>query len=259
MKVVILCGGKGTRLREKTEEIPKVLVEIGGRPILWHIMKSFSAHGFHEFILCLGHLGQKVKESLIDDNGWKRADCRLQLRSAEGHRLTLLDTPDPWDIVFADTGLETNTGGRIKRIQKYVQDEEFMVTYGDGLSDLDLGRLAAFHRQHRKIATVTAVNPSSTFGIMNLEDDGRVSAFQEKPRLGAWINGGFFVFRREVFDYLDDASVLEREPLQRLARDGQLSAFRHEGFWACMDTYKDNLMLNQMWETGTARWKVWNK
>ena len=259
MTVVILCGGKGTRLKEKTEEVPKVLVEIGGRPILWHIMKMYSAFGFNDFILCLGHLGHRVKESLIEESGWRLGDCRLQVGSPNGPKLTRLDAPEPWDIVFADTGLETNTGGRIKKIQKYIREEDFMVTYGDGLSDVDLGELAAFHRRHKKIATVTSVNPASTFGMMTVERDGRVSAFQEKPRLGSWINGGFFVFRRAVFDYLEETSVLEREPLQRLAGEGELYAHRHEGFWACMDTYKDTVHLNQMWEAGTAKWRVWDR
>jgi len=259
MKVVILCGGKGTRLRERTEAIPKVLVEVGGRPILWHIMKMYSAFGFNDFILCLGHLGGRVKEYFVEDSGWKRADCRLQLGLPEGPKLTQIDTQAPWNIVFADTGQETNTGGRVKKIQKYLQDEEFMVTYGDGLSDLNLTRLAEFHRDHKKIATVTAVNPSSSYGIMKIGKEGLVSEFQEKPRLGAWINGGFFVFRPAVFDYLEEGSVLERDPLERLAREGQLCAYRHEGFWACMDTYKDNLELTHLWETGVARWRVWGK
>jgi glucose-1-phosphate cytidylyltransferase len=259
MKVVILCGGKGTRLREKTEEIPKALVEIGGQPILWHIMKLYSAFGFRDFVLCLGHLGHKIKERLIEDSDWRRVDCRLQLGSPEGPKLTRIDSLEPWNIVFADTGLDTSTGGRIKKVQKYVQDEDFMVTYGDGLSDLNITEVVEFHRRHGKIATVTAVNPASTFGVMSIEKDGCVTAFQEKPRLGSWINGGFFVFRQEVFDYLDEGSALEREPLQRLAGERQLRAYCHEGFWACMDTFKDSLQLNEMWERGEARWKTWER
>lgn len=259
MKVVILCGGKGTRLRESAETIPKALVEIGGRPVLWHILKMYSAHGFGDFILCLGHLGHKVKEYFVQTSGWRGSDCVLQIGPPDGPTLRALDPPEPWTLVFADTGQDTNTGGRIKKVQKYIQDDDFMVTYGDGLSDIDLKALLAFHRQHGKTVTVTAVNPASPFGVMTVEKDGRVTSFLEKPRLGAWINGGFFVFRRDAFDYLDESSVLERAPLEKLAGAGQLCAYRHEGFWACMDTYKDNQALNQMWESGSAPWKVWDR
>lgn len=260
MKVVILCGGKGTRLREQTEYIPKALVEIGGKPILWHIMKMYSAYGFDEFILCLGYLGDKIKQYFLEYNSWRNADFSPQLgQSAEPKIDYLANSTEKWNVIFADTGLDTNTGGRIKKVEKYINNDVFFATYGDGLADLDLVQLLDFHRFHGKIATVTVVNPSSNFGILHLDEEGLVTDFQEKPPLNAWINGGFFVFNRQVFNFLDESSILEKKPLQRLAAERQLIAYKHTRFWACMDTYKDNVELNRLWETGQAKWRIWEE
>lgn len=260
MKVVILCGGKGTRLREQTEYIPKALVEVGGKPILWHIMKMYSAHGFDDFVLCLGYLGDKIKEYFLKYNSRRNADFSLHVgQRAEPTIDCLADSREKWNIIFAETGLETNTGGRIKKIQEYVNDDVFFATYGDGLADLDLVQLLDFHRSHGKIGTVTVVNPNSNFGILHLDEEALVTDFEEKPPLNAWINGGFFVFNRQVFNFLDENSILEREPLQHLAAERQLMAYKHTSFWACMDTYKDNVELNRLWETGQAKWRIWKE
>jgi len=256
MQTVILCGGRGTRLREYTEALPKVLVEVGGRPILWHIMRGFAHHGFNDFVLALGYLGDRIKEYFLDYHGWRGRDLCLRL-GAQGPPEIVGDRED-WSIIFADTGLETNTGGRLKRVQRYVREKTFFATYGDGVSDLDHRHLLEFHRSHGRIATVTVIRPRLTFGIVGLDGGNRVARFSEKPQLDSWINGGFFVFDERVFDYLGEDSVLEREPMERLAADGELMAYRHEGFWACMDTYKDNVDLNNAWACGRAPWRTWN-
>lgn len=258
LPVVILCGGKGMRLQEKTASLPKALIEIGGRPILWHVMKIYAHHGFSRFILCLGHLGHKIREFFAEGYLWQVGDVRLLLRPPHAE-LEWLTQSEAWDITLAYTGEETNTGGRIKRIERYVETEHFFVTYADGLADIDLHGLLSFHMSHGRIATVTTVRPISPFGILTLADDGRVVEFREKPRLDHWINAGFFVFNRGVFEYLGDNDDLERETLVRLAGEGQLMAYKHDGFWACMDTYKDTLILNQLWEGGKAPWKVWEE
>ncbi len=258
MKVVILCGGKGTRLKEQTESMPKPLIEIGGRPILWHIMKVYAAHGFNDFVLCLGYKGQAIKEYFMDYLSWRHHDFSLDLSGKEPNIHLLNHDREQWKITFADTGEETNTGGRVKRIAPLVGDDDsFMVTYGDGVADIDIEKLADFHRTHGRIGTITVVNPPSQFGLVEMEKDGRVSRFREKPPLNQWINGGFFVFRREFFDYLNEDDVLERVPLERLSKDGQLMAFGHETYWKCMDTYKDTVELNELWAGGKAPWKVW--
>lgn len=236
MKVVILCGGKGARLREQTESIPKPLIEIGDRPILWHIMKIYAVCGFNDFILCLGYKAQAIREYFKEYLNHDR---------------------ESWKITFVDTGEETNTGGRIKRIEPYIKEDSFMVTYGDGLIDLDIRRLAEFHRSHGKIGTITAANPPLPFGLLDVDADDRVSRFMEKPFLDRWINGGFFVFRREFFGYMDEDNALEHAPLERLAGEGELMAFRHKGYWKCMDTYKDTVSLNELWASGKAPWKIW--
>ncbi len=234
MKTVILCGGRGTRLGEHGVSVPKALIEIGDRPVLWHLMKLYAHHGLRDFVLCLGYLGDSIE------------------RYFQEH------SDEDWRITFARTGLDTNTGGRVKRIQHHIGDEDlFCVTYGDGLASIDLHALIAFHRQHGKLATLTAVHPRSNFGLIKLDDRNAVTEFEEKPVMKEWINGGFFVFDRRVFDYLDDDCVLEREPLQRLARQRQLIAYQHNGFWKCMDTYKDNVEFNQLWDDGQAEWKLW--
>lgn len=254
-KVLILCGGMGTRLREETEYKPKPLVEIGGMPILWHIMKLYAHCGCRDFVLALGYKGAMIKEYFLNFE-WMSNDFTLDLRSKQERVTYCAHTPEDWAITFADTGLRTPTGGRVSRARRYLDGEYFFATYGDGIADVDLNELLAFHRRRGRIATLTGVHPSSPFGILE-EKDGVVSSFKEKPHLAGMINGGFFVFDRRIFDYLDDEAVLEEEPLRRLAADGQLAVYHHRGFWACMDTYKDVERLNAMWEEGRRPWQVW--
>lgn len=245
MKTIILCGGRGTRLNEMGMAVPKALVPVGGKPVIWHLMRLYTSFGFNEFVLCLGYLQELIREYFggnvrntdefvsVDLDGLK---CRIRL---------------------VDTGQDTNTGGRIKTVEEHADsDERFFVTYGDGLSNVDLRELLDFHLEHGKTATLTAVHPISNFGILELRDDSSVAEFKEKPILEDWINGGFFVFERRIFDYLDKTSVLEQTPLATLASENQLMAYKHRGFWKCMDTHKDNVELNQLWETH-APWKVW--
>jgi len=256
MKTVILCGGRGTRLGAHGTSVPKALIEIGEKPVIWHLLKIYSHYGHDDFILCLGFLGDKIKRFFVEQN-WLNTDFTLE-KDSNLHLLKTRETLENWRLTFADTGLETNTGGRLKRIEKYLDGEEmFFVTYGDGLANVNLEKLVEFHKSHGRIATLTAVHPHSNFGIMKLDDANFVTEFQEKPVMREWINGGFFVFNRRIFEYLDDNSILEREPLERLAREKQLVAFPHAGFWKCVDTFKDNLEFNQLWETGKADWKIW--
>jgi glucose-1-phosphate cytidylyltransferase len=256
MKTVILCGGRGTRLGSHGTSVPKALIEIGEKPVIWHLLKIYSHYGHDDFILCLGFLGDKIKRFFVEQN-WLNTDFTLE-KDSNLHLLKTRETLENWRLTFADTGLETNTGGRLKRIEKYLDGEEmFFVTYGDGLANVNLEKLVEFHKSHGRIATLTAVHPHSNFGIMKLDDANFVTEFQEKPVMREWINGGFFVFNRRIFEYLDDNSILEREPLERLAREKQLVAFPHAGFWKCVDTFKDNLEFNQLWETGKADWKIW--
>jgi glucose-1-phosphate cytidylyltransferase len=254
-KVLILCGGAGTRLREETEYKPKPLVEIGGRPILWHLLKHYSQAGFREFVLALGYKGAMIKE-YFHNFEWMSNDFTLNLRSREERVVSLNHDPEDWSLTFADTGLKTPTGGRIYNARKYLAGDTFLATYGDGLCNVDLKALLVFHQQHKKIATLTGVHPSSPFGVIEAEN-GTVKSFKEKPRLEGMINGGFFVFNRRIFDYLDPQAVLEEEPLRRLASDGQLAVYPHQDFWACMDTFKDVERLNAMWEQGNHPWKTW--
>lgn len=258
MKTVILCGGRGTRLGEHGASVPKGLIEIGGRPILWHLLKLYSHHGLDDFILCLGYLGDSIRRYFLEHR-WLSTDFTLERSETGDNRIIPLQPQaDEWSITFAGTGAETNTGGRILRVAPYLAGEEtFCVTYGDGLADIDLRRLVAFHHDHGRIATLCAVRPHSNFGIIKLDSTGAVRQFEEKPVMTDWINGGFFIFNRRILDYLTPESVLEREPLRQLADEGQLIAFRHDGFWKCMDTYKDNLEFNQLWDQGAAPWRVW--
>jgi glucose-1-phosphate cytidylyltransferase len=257
MKVVILCGGQGTRLREETEFRPKPMVEIGGRPILWHIMKGYAHHGFREFVLCLGYRGNMIKEYFLNYEAMN-SDCTVSL--GQERSVTYHDNHEERDfkVTLAETGTETMTGGRLKRIQKYVDGDEFLVAYGDTLADVDLASLVEFHRSHGRLATVTAVRPNSRFGLMDLTAGGKVQSFSEKPKLDGWANAGFFVFHRKIFDYLTgDDCILEREPLEQLTREGELAAFCHEGFFFAMDTYREFKYLNELWREGNVPWKVW--
>ena len=256
MKTVILAGGLGTRLSEETSIRPKPMVEIGGRPILWHIMKLYAEAGFTEFVVALGYKGEVIKEYFLDYY-FLTNDMRIDLST--GSVMPLSTTVEPWTITLVDTGLHTQTGGRIRRLRDTLGRDTFMLTYGDGLADIDLQALCAFHRQHGKLATVTAVRPPARFGAMAL-DGAQVHSFSEKPLGGEGrINGGFFVLEPGVLDYIDgDETIWERTPLERLAEDGQLMAFQHEGFWHPMDTLRDRHALETLWATGSAPWATWS-
>ena len=255
MKAVILAGGLGSRISEETEVKPKPMIEIGHRPILWHIMKIYASHGVTDFVVCLGYKGYVIKEFFA--NYWLHA-CDVTFDLASGSTEVHQSSADPWRVTLVDTGDETMTGGRLKRVLPYVGDETFCLTYGDGVADIDVAALVAFHRAQGTIATVTAVQPPGRFGALEIEGE-RVSGFAEKPHGdGGWINGGFFVLEPEVERYLgDDATVWEREPLEALAREGELSVRPHHGFWQPMDTRRDMRQLQAMWDSGTAPWKTW--
>jgi glucose-1-phosphate cytidylyltransferase len=258
MQVMILCGGLGTRLREETEIRPKPMIEIGGRPILWHIMKSYAVQGFTEFIVCLGYKGERIKEYFLDYEAMNN-DFTVELGRRQSIEFHHHHEEHGWRVTLADTGYSTMTGGRVRRAAKYLTGDRFMLTYGDGVSNVDLRRLLDFHLQQRTLATVTGVHPASRFGELLVSGE-RVRQFSEKPQThDGVINGGFFVLERGALEYLsDDAGcILEGEPLERLAAAGQLSVYRHEGFWQCMDTYRDYQQLNQLWESGGAEWKRW--
>jgi len=259
VKLVILCGGFGTRLREQTEHLPKPLVQIGDRPILWHIMKSLSHQGLKEFVLCLGYQGHLIKEYFYNYE-FLNNDFTIELGEDRKVELHQKHTETGWRVTLAETGLNAMTGARVKRIARYLGDgERFMVTYGDGVADIDLDALLRFHRDHGKMGTVTAVHPTARFGELLVEGE-RVVSFSEKPQVtDSYINGGFFVFERSFLDFLsaDDDCILERAPLERLAREGQLMTYIHDGFWHCMDTYRDYKALNTIWERGDAPWKNW--
>ena len=229
LPVAILCGGKGTRMREAGETLPKPLVEIGGRPILWHVMCLYATQGLDDFVLLLGYGSEEIRSFA--------ATC-------------------PWKVTCVDTGLDTPTGGRVARAREHLEGGTFCLTYADGVADIEIAQLLDFHRGHGKAATVTVVRPENPWGVANIAEDGRVEGFTEKPRMDSWINGGFFVMEPRALDRIGPGDILEREPLERLAADGELHAFRHEGFWDCMDTYKDNLMLNELWERGEAPWRT---
>ena len=257
MKVVILCGGQGTRLREETEFRPKPMVEVGGRPILWHIMKSYAHYGFREFVLCLGYRGNVIKEYFLNYEAMN-SDCTVTLGQRYPVTYHNHHGERDFEVTLADTGAESMTGGRLKRVERYVDDDEFLLTYGDGLADLNVSKVIEFHRSHGKLATVTAVRPGSRFGLVEVSEDGMVKKFSEKPSLEGWASAGFFVFKRKIFDYLPgDGCTLEREPMEQLAREGQLAAYRHEGFFFAMDTFREYKYLNVLWSEGKAPWKVW--
>ena len=259
MKVVILCGGKGTRLREETEFRPKPMVKIGGKPILWHIMKTYSHFGYNEFILCLGYQGNVIKEYFYH---YMLHNSDVTIKLGKNQQITMHDTSieENWTITIVDTGESHLKGARVKKIEPYIEDDSFMVTYGDGVGDIDIKKLVDFHQSNGKIATVTGVSPPSAFGQI-LAEDSTVIEFNEKPQIKEGIiNGGFLIFNRKIFDYLneDETCDLEMGALEQLTRKKELMVFRHEGGWACMDTYRDTVYLNQLWNSNKAFWKVWD-
>jgi glucose-1-phosphate cytidylyltransferase len=259
MQVVILCGGQGTRIRDVAEDIPKPMIPVGDRPILWHIMKGFAHHGFNEFILCLGHKSWVIKRYFLD-NHLARSDISLDLNDPARIEIHSTDGMEDWHVTLAETGQEAMTGCRVKRIEKYIKGEHFLLTYGDGLADVDIGALVRFHLQHGRTGTVTAVRPPGRFGEIEFEGQ-QVIEFSEKPLLSRGrINGGFFVFHRRFFNHVsDDAGlVLEKEPLIHLARDGELMAYMHDGFWQPMDNSREYRYLNDLWREGKEPWNTWS-
>ncbi len=256
MKAVILAGGLGTRLREETEYRPKPMVEVGGRPIIWHIMKLLAHHGIVDFVVCAGYRGDVIRDYFLNYEA-RTNDFTVHLGVRDSIEYHGRHPEADWKVTVAETGAETMTGGRVKRIERYLGGERCLVTYGDGLADVDVSRLVAFHENHGKLATVTTVRPLSRFGVMDLASDGSVQQFREKPLTDDYVNAGFFIFEPGVFDYIGAESVLEQQPLEELAGAGELMAYRHEGFWQPMDTYREYAMLNQMWSSDDAPWKVW--
>jgi len=256
MKVVILAGGLGTRLSEETVTRPKPMVEIGGKPILWHIMKIYSHFGLHDFVICLGFKGYMIKE-YFSNYFLHMSDVTFDIQNnrMEVHQ----QYAEPWRVTLVDTGAESMTGGRVRRVAPYVEDDTFLLTYGDGVGDVNISELLAYHRAHGKLATLTSTQPSGKFGALDLGEGGLIQSFQEKPKGdGGWINAGFFVLQPAVLKFLkDDSTILEKEPLETLARDGELMAFKHTGFWQPMDTLRDKQHLEDLWNSGSAPWKVW--
>lgn len=257
MKVVILAGGYGTRFSEETDRKPKPMIAIGGKPILWHIMKTYSHYGFNEFIICLGYKGYVIKEYFYNYY-LHQSDVTLDLRSnsLDIHN----NTAEPWKITMVETGLNTMTGGRVKRIEKYIDGEDFFLTYGDGVSDVNIAESLAFYKQSNALLTMTVVQPEGRFGSVDINEQNEINSFIEKPKGdGAWVNAGFFVCNKKILDYIDDdKSVLEKEPIETLANQGHLHAYKHSGFWRPMDTLRDNILLNDLWNAEKAPWAVWN-
>ena len=256
MKVVILAGGFGTRLSEETDVKPKPMVEIAGKPILWHIMKTYSSYGFNDFIILLGYKGYTIKE-FFANYFLHQSDVTIDLsnNSMDVHQ----NQSEPWKVTLLDTGIDTMTGGRIKQAKKYIGNEDFLLTYGDGLSNVDILALVDFHKEHMKAITMTAVQPDGRYGAIDIKEDNLISSFDEKPKGdGSWINGGFFVCQPSVLDYIDgNETIFEKEPLSKLASDGQLMAFKHDGFWQSMDTLRDKKVLCRLWDDKNAPWKNW--
>ncbi len=256
MKVLLLAGGFGTRLSEETDIRPKPMAEIGGQPILWHIMKIYSHYGFHEFVVLLGYKGYYIKEYFAN-YFLHQSDITIDLSSnkMEIHN----NSSEPWKVTLLDTGLHTMTGGRLLRAKDYIANEPFLLTYGDGVADIDINALIEFHRLHGKAVSMTSVQPEGRFGALETTPDNRVLSFMEKPKGdGSWINGGFFVCEPKVLDYIEnDQTVFEQGPLENLAKDGEVYTYRHRGFWKCMDTLRDKQKLNELWDGGDAKWKIW--
>lgn len=260
MKTVILCGGYGTRIRDVAEDLPKPMIPVGRLPILWHLMKYYAKFGHKDFVLCLGYKGQVIKDFFLNYEAYTR-DCTVVLGAGQSIEFHTNHEEADWRVTLADTGLETMTGGRIRKIRQYIGDDEnFLLTYGDGLSNIDLEKLFEFHNSHGRILTVTGVRPPGRFGELMSDASGLVTEFNEKPQAsGGRISGGFFVCRREIFDYLDDRDnlVFEQEPMRALVRDKQLAVYEHDDFWQCMDTYRDWQLLNKLFDNGDAPWKIW--
>lgn len=258
MKVVILAGGLGTRISEESHLRPKPMIEIGDLPILWHILKYYSSYGYNEFIICCGYRGYMIKEYFADYY-LHRSDITFDF--ANNNDVTIHNNvAEPWKVTLVDTGRHTETGGRIKRVKDYIGDETFMLTYGDGVSDVNIDELLAFHKKHGKLATITAIQPGGRFGVLDLDKStGRINDFKEKDKEdGGWVNGGFMVLEPKVIDYIEGKlTIFEREPMVNLAKDGELMAFRHKGFWQCMDTLRDKNLLEYYWENDKAPWKRW--
>ncbi len=256
MKVVILAGGMGTRISEESDVKPKPMIDIGGKPILWHIMKHYSHFGFNDFIICLGYKGYVIKEYFAN-YFLHQSDVTIDLHNnkLEIHN----NTSEPWKVTLVETGPETMTGGRIKRIQKYTDNKPFMLTYGDGVANVNIPELIKLHNEKKKIITITAVQPEGRFGLLDINNRNEIKSFMEKPiGDGGWINGGFQICEQEIFNYIvGDNTIFERDPLEKLAAQGNLVAYKHEGFWKCMDTLRDKMQLNDLWDSGNAPWKTW--
>lgn len=256
MKCVLLAGGLGTRMREETDFRPKPMVMIGNRPILWHIMRNFAHFDINDFVICSGYKGEVIRNYFMNFQS-EVSDFTITLGRPSDVIFHNELVESDWKITIADTGQETMTGGRLFKARNYIQDEVFICTYGDGLANVNVKELLDFHNSHGKLATVTAVRPRSRFGVLDIGDDNSVLSFREKPQADGWINVGFFVFNRKIFDYLDENAVLEKDPLSRLAQQGQLVAFRHEGFWQPLDTFREYAIFNELWISGEVPWKVW--
>lgn len=257
MKVVILAGGYGTRISEESYLKPKPMIEIGGKPILWHIMKEYSHFGFNDFVICCGYKQHVIKEWFAD---YYLHNSDVTFDFTENNRMIVHNNvTEPWKVTLVDTGLDTMTGGRVKRVQKYVGDETFMLTYGDGVADIDIAKLYQYHKSHGKLATLTAVNIEQRFGIVDIDGENRITSFKEKESgNGNRINAGYMVLEPKVFDLIrDDTTVFEREPLEQLSNKGELAAYKHDGFWQCMDTKREMEKLEELWKSGRAPWKVW--
>jgi glucose-1-phosphate cytidylyltransferase len=257
MKVVILAGGLGTRISEESQLKPKPMIEIGEEPILWHILKIYSYYGFNDFIICCGYKANSIKEYFANYY-LHTSEVTFDFRSNGAMHVHETST-EPWKVTVVNTGLDTMTGGRIKRIKSYTEGEPFLLTYGDGVSDVKIPDIIAYHKSHKGILTITAIQPTGRFGALDIAQDGNISSFMEKPRGdGGWVNGGFFVCEQGIFDYIEgDSTIWEHQPLQQLASEGQLYAYKHHGFWQPMDTLRDKMQLEALWQSGKAPWKIW--
>jgi len=256
MKTVLLAGGLGTRLREETEFRPKPMVPLGPQPILWHIMKTYAFYDHKDFVICTGYKGDQIREYFRNFETMN-IDFTVKIGTKSSILMHGALDEDGWSVTVSDTGATTMTGGRLFKIRKYLENETFMCTYGDGVADVNIQELLKFHKSHGRIATLTTVLPTSRFGVLDINDVGNVEEFREKPESDGWINAGYFVFEPEIFDYLDENSILEQEPLAKLAEESQLMAFQHKGFWQPMDTFRESVLLNELWDKGGAPWKVW--